>query len=70
MLKILSLFNIKTWYGSNTVRKNVPDDMGIECIKCDKVVGYTLDNQPIEDLNTVFVKNVVFGNVGISWIIK
>ena len=30
--------------------------MGIECIKCDKVVGYTLDNQPIEDLNTVFVK--------------
>ena len=44
--------------------------MGIECIKCDKVVGYTLYNQPIEDLNNVFVKNVVFGNVDISWIIK
>ena len=35
-----------------SVKKNVPDDLEIKCIKCDEVVGCKLDNQPIDDVIT------------------
>ena len=64
------MFKIRIWYEINTVHKNFPYDMGINFIKCDKDVGFTLENQPVEYVITVFVANVVFQNVGLYWIIK
>ena len=43
--------------------------MGIMCINCGKTIGFTLYNCPIEDFITVFVTNIVFQHVGLSWII-
>ena len=38
----------------NTLQNNVPDVLGIKFINCDKVVGCTLENQPIEDVIASF----------------
>ena len=64
MLKLFSVFNKRIWYNNNYF----PDDLKINCIKCNKVFGYKLYNQTLKDIITIFVTNVVFLPVGIYWI--
>ena len=40
LLKVFSLFTTIIWYETNNVKKIFQDDLGINIIKCDKVVGY------------------------------
>ena len=70
LLKPFSMFKMSIWYERNNVQKIFPDDLGIKCIKCDKVIGCILNNWPIGDFISVFVTNVVFHHVGLSWITK
>ena len=68
-LKLFSMFKISIFYETNNVHKILQDALGIKYIKCDKVVGRKLENKPIDDVITVFVKNVLLCRVGLSWII-
>ena len=64
LLKLFFMLNIKIWYANN----DVPDNLGIKHIKCNKVSGYDIYKKTLKDSTTFFVKNVVFQNVGLSWI--
>ena len=44
LLKVFSMFNIRIWYD----RDNLPDALGTNRIKCNKVVGYELDNKTVK----------------------
>ena len=62
------MFKIRIWYDKRIVHEQVPDDLGIMYINCGKTIGCSLDTQRIEDFITYFVTNMVFKNVGLSWI--
>ena len=66
LLKVLSMFNIGIWYDTG----NVIEDFGINCIKCNEVVGYYLEDQTLNKGITVLVTSVAFQHVGISCIIQ
>ena len=70
LLKVLSVFKLIIWYDGRIVQNNIPDADVIMCINCGKTIGCTLDNQAIEDFITPFGKNMVFQNVGLSWIFQ
>ena len=68
-LKVFPLFKIRLWYDKIIVQKQVPYYVVIMCINCGKNIGCSLDNQVIEYFITDFVTNMVFHNVGLSWIV-
>ena len=70
LLKVFSMFKMRIWYNKYTVHKNIQDVLGIMCANCDKIIGCSSDNKPMEDSITYFVTNMVFQHVGLSWIIK
>ena len=43
LLKGLLIFNVRIWYGNNTINKNVQDALVIKCINFDKTIGCALD---------------------------
>ena len=59
LLKILSMFKIRLWYDDSIVHEDAPDADRIMYINCGKTVGFSLENQPIEDFITFFVTNAV-----------
>ena len=56
LLELFSMFKIRIWYEMNNFRNKFPYSLRFNCIKCDKVVGYELDNQTIEDVITDFAQ--------------
>ena len=70
LLKFFSVFKMRIWYEKNTVHKKIPDTLGIKFINCGKVVVFTLDNLPVEYFINVFIKNLVYQYVCLSWIIE
>ena len=50
------MFKIRIWYENNTVRKNVPDALGIMFIKFGRTIECTLYNVPIEYFITFLSK--------------
>ena len=65
LLKALSMFKISICYDNITVHEKVLYYMGIMCIHCGETIYCALYNKPIE-----VVTNVVYQNVGLSWIIE
>ena len=45
---------------------DVPDYLGIKCIKFNKVVGCELEYKPLNEVITDFVTNVVFQHISLS----
>ena len=70
LLKLFSMFKIKTRYDQSIVYKHVTYAVGIIYTNVGKTIGCLLDNQTIENCITTFVKNMVFQYVGLSWIIQ
>ena len=70
LLKLFLMFKIRIIYDETIDNKDVPEAVGIICTNCGKSIGCSLDNQNIEDFITIFVSNMVFQNVGLSWIIQ
>ena len=50
--------------------KDVPEAIGIMCIKCGKSTGCLLDNQYIYDFITTFVTSMVFQNICLPRIVQ
>ena len=42
LLKLFFMFNTSIWYYDDNDKDNVPDDLGIKCIKYNKVFGREL----------------------------
>ena len=66
LLKVLCIFKISIWYDKYNVRYA----LGIKFINYNKIVGYELEDQTLKEVINVFVTDVVFQHVGISWIIE
>ena len=64
------MFNIRIWYDNTIGIEDVPEAFGIMFINSVNIIGCLLENQMIENFTTTFVKNIVFQNVGLSWIIQ
>ena len=64
------MFKITIWYDETINHKDVPESVGIMYINCVKVIMFWLDNKTIENFITTFVTNIMFHNVGLSWIMK
>ena len=67
--KVFLIFKISIWYDNIIVHEDFPDGVGIMCINSVYTIGSSLDIQIIENFITTFVTNIVFRNVGLSWII-
>ena len=50
------MLNIRIWYDTYNFKENVPDALVNKSTKCDKVVGYELENQTVKYVITVFQK--------------
>ena len=70
LLKVFSVLNIRIWKDDTIFKNNVPDAVGIMRISCGKFIGCLLDNQTIYTFINYFVTNMVFHNVGLSWIVQ
>ena len=70
LLKLLSMFKINVWYDDTIGNKDLPKAVGIMYTDFGKIIGCLLYNQAIENSKTTFVTNMVFHNVGLSWIIR
>ena len=70
LFKAFSILNISIIYNDTIANKYVQKAVGIMCINCGESIGFFLDNQIIENFITPFVTNIVFQNVGLSWIIQ
>ena len=66
LLNVFYVFIIRIFYDTN----NVPDALGINCMRCNKCFGRELYNQTVKYGITVFVTNLVFRHIGLYWIIK
>ena len=64
------MFKISIWYDETIATKNVPYFVRINYINCGGNIGCLLENQAIQNFITPFVTNMVFHNVGLSWIIQ
>ena len=60
------MFGISIWCDKN----NEPDSIGVRCKIFRKVIGYQLENKPLNKVITRFVANIVFQYDGLSWIIE
>ena len=66
MLKLFYMFMIKIYYKDNNITRGI----STKCINIKKLGSYELKNGNISETIPVFVKSVVFQNIGISWIIE
>ena len=60
LLKVLSMFKISIRYNETIVQYNVPYYVVIMFINCGKTIGCSLENHPIKDFISTFVRNMVF----------
>ena len=60
LLNLFSMFKFRIWYDETIVKENSPNDVGILCINCGKVIDFLLENILIEKLITHFLINIVF----------
>ena len=70
LLKLFSMFKIMIFYDEKIGHKYFPEYVRIMCVYCGKVIGFLLDNQTIENFVNTFVTNILFQNVGLSWVIQ
>ena len=58
------MFDVIIWYN----KKNQSGSIGIGCKNCRNVIGYTIQNKPLNKFITPFVINILFRNVDLAWI--